>query len=131
MPKRKRILVSLGIVVFVGGIYLWFFGVQTASALMARYTYCKMPDVGKTPVPVSDLSISNVAHKTVSYFGYEFELPWDDVDEQKDKIFGTVHVSYFRSGNAFWFSTCPPKGFVNGVARTGNLDPQSFKQAIW
>lgn len=52
---------------------------------MVRYTYRKMPDVAKTPVPLSDLSISNVRHRTASYFGYEFELPWDDVDEEKDK----------------------------------------------
>jgi hypothetical protein len=95
---------------------------------MVRYQFRKLPDVRKTPVPLSDLSISKVPHRTASYFGYEFELPWDDVDEEKDKTFGTVHVSYFRSGNAFRFSTFPPKDFVNEVMKVGNVDPQALKQ---
>jgi len=128
MSRRKRILVGLGTAVIVGGIYLWFFGFQTASALMVRYTYRNMPDVAKTPVPLSDLSISNVRHKTESYFGYEFELPWDDLDEHKDRTAGTIHVSYSLSGNAFWFSTFPPKEFVNNLTKTATLDPQALRQ---
>lgn len=96
MSGRKRILIILGIVVFVSGTYLWFFGFQTASALMVRYAFRNTPEVTKIPVPLPDLSVSTVSHKTVFYFGYEFELPWDDVDQQKDKTFGTVHITYSR-----------------------------------
>jgi hypothetical protein len=128
MSRRKRILISLGIAVVVGGIYLWLFGVQTTSALMVRYTYRKMPDVARTPVPLSDSSISNMPHRKMSYFGYEFEVPWDDIDEQKSKTVGTIRLTYFRSGNAFWFSTFPPKEFVNTVMKTAQLDPQGFRQ---
>jgi hypothetical protein len=128
MSKRKRILIWMGIIVVSGGVYLWCFGVQTTSALVVRYQFRKLPDVAKTPVPVSDLSVSSVPHRAVSYFGYEFELPWDDVDDAKDKTVGTIHVTSFRSGNAFWFSTFPPKDFVNGIMKTFNLDQQSFRQ---
>jgi hypothetical protein len=128
MSKWKRTLIALGIAVIVGGTYLWFFGIQTTYALTVRYTYRKMPDVARSPVPLSDLSISKIPHRTASYFGYEFELPWDDVDEQKDKTVGTIHVSYSRSGNAFWFSTFPPKEFVNGLMKMAKLDPQGFRE---
>jgi hypothetical protein len=128
MSKWTRILIALGTAVIVGGIYLWFFGVQTVCALAVRYSYRKMPDVARTPVALSDLSISTVPHRKVSYFGYEFEIPWDDTDEQKDKTGGQIHVSAFRSGNAFWFSTFPPKEFVNEIMKVGKLDPQRFKQ---
>jgi Na+-transporting methylmalonyl-CoA/oxaloacetate decarboxylase gamma subunit len=96
MSRLKRILIVMGIAVVVGGIYFWIFGVQTMSALMVRYTYRKIPQVSKVPVPLPDLSVSSVAHKHLSRLGYEFELPWDDVDEQKDKTVGAIHVSYFR-----------------------------------
>lgn len=128
MSRWKRILIWTGTILFVGGVYVWLFGAQTASSLIVRYLYRKQPDVAKAPVPLSDLSISRVAHRTASYFGYEFELPADDVDEAKDKTFGTVHISYFRSGNAFWFSTSRPKDFVNEVSKTGNLNRQELKQ---
>jgi hypothetical protein len=127
MSRWKRILIWAGIVVVVGGVYLWFFGVQTTSALLVRYKYRELPDVAKVPVPVPDLSISSLPHKTASYFGYEFELPWDDVDEAKDKTAGTIHVGAFHSGNAFWFSTFPPNDFINEVMKAGNLGPQDLK----
>lgn len=128
MSKWKRFLSIIGIVVIVCVFYLWLFGVQTSSALIVRYSCRKLPDMAKTPVPLSDLSISQKPHRIVSYFGYEFELPWDDVDEQKSKTAGTIHISGFRSGNAFWFSTFPPKDFVNEIMKTSKLDPQSFRQ---
>jgi hypothetical protein len=128
MSKWMRIFVALGVGIVFVGIYLSYFGVQTASALLVRYQYRKIPDVEKVPAPLADLSISDVPHKSVSYFGYEFELPWDDVDEQKDKTTGTIHVSAFRSGNALWFSTFPPKSFVNLVMKESNLDTQGFRR---
>jgi hypothetical protein len=128
MSKWKRTLLGLGIAVIVVGVYCWFFGFQTASALMVRYEYLKLPDTARIPVPLADLSISTLPHKRVTYFGYEFELPWDDVDESKDKTTGQVHVGAFRSGNAFWFSTFPPKNFVNEVMEASKLSPEGFRQ---
>jgi hypothetical protein len=93
-----------------------------------RYESQKVPDIAKTPIPPTDLSISTAPHKKVTYFGYEFELPWDDVDESKDKTTGQIHVAAFRSGNAFWFSAFPPKDFVNEVMKSFKLSPQAFRQ---
>jgi len=128
MSKWKRTLLALGITAIFVGVYCWLFGFQTMSALLVRYEFRKLPEVTKTPLPLADLSISSVPHKKVTYFGYEFELPWDDVEESKDKTTGQIHVGAFRSGNAFWFSTFPPKSFVNEVMKTGRLDPQNFRQ---
>jgi hypothetical protein len=128
MSKWMRILVALGIGIVVVGIYLSYFGMQTACALLVRYQYRKIPDIETIPAPLADLSISDVPHKKVSYFGYEFELPWDDVDEQKDKTAGPIHISAFCSENAFWFSTFPPKNFVNLIMKESNLDAQGFRQ---
>lgn len=48
MSKWKRILIWVGIVGAFGGVYLWFFGVQTATALMVRYQFRKLPNVAKS-----------------------------------------------------------------------------------
>jgi hypothetical protein len=128
MSKWKRTLLGLGIAVIFVGLYCWLFGFQTVSALLVRYEYRKLPDVARTPMALTDLSISTLLHKKVTYFGYEFELPWDDVDESKDKTTGQIHVGAFRSGNAFWFSTFPPKTFVNEVMETSKLRPLGFRQ---
>lgn len=128
MFTLKRILLAAGSVIVVSGIYLWFFGVQTMCALTVRYTYRKMPEASTVPVALSDTHISNVPHSRVSYFGYEFELPWDDVDDQKSKTVGQIRLTAFHSGDAFWFSVFPPRDFINGVMKTANLDPQRFQQ---
>jgi hypothetical protein len=128
MSKWKRTLLGLGIAVALFGVYGWLFGFQTVSALVVRYECRKLPDTAKTPIALEDLSISTVPHKKVTYFGYEFESPWDDVDESKDKTTAQIHVGAFLSGNAFWFSTFPPKSFVNEVMETFKLGPQGFRQ---
>jgi hypothetical protein len=128
MSKFKRTLLAVGIAVALLGVYGWFFGFQTALALAVRYESRKLPDIAKTPIELADLAISTVPHKKVTYFGYEFEMPWDDVDESKDKTTGQIHVAAFRSGNAFWFSAFPPKDFVNEVMKSSKLSPQGFRQ---
>jgi hypothetical protein len=127
MPKPKRLLVWLGIVV-IGGAYVWTFGPQTMLTFMARYEYRRMPAVYKTPVALPDSSVSSAPHKTVAYLGYQFELPWDDVDEQKSRTAGTVHVTAFHSGNALWFSTFPARDFVKNVVDKTKLTPEQFRQ---
>lgn len=128
MPRWARVLVILGSL-FVGTVaYLWFFGQQTFLALLARSESRRLPAIKEVPVPLPDSSVSPVPHAKVSYFGYEFELPWDGVDETKSKTVGTIRVIAFHSGNALLFSTFPPKDFVNLIMKDANLDPRSFRQ---
>lgn len=128
MSKAKPILIALGVAVLGGGIYFWLFGTQTMFAILARYTYRKVPEVSRVPVPLPDSTVSTVVHKSVSVSEYEVELPWNDVDESKGKTAGSIHVIAFHSGNAFWFSTFPPKDFVNAVMKMAKLDSQRFSQ---
>lgn len=128
MSKWKRILIALGTAIIVVGVYVPLFGVQTISALMVRYQFRNLPEVKRIPVPLTDQSVSSVRHKTASYFGYDVELPWDDVDDQKSRTTGSIQLTAFRSGNVFWFSTFPPKDFVKLIMKYNNLDAQGFRQ---
>jgi len=49
------------------------------------------------------------------------------VDEAKSKIDGPIRLTAFRSGDVFWFSTFPPKNFVNLIMKDSKLDPQRFR----
>ncbi len=128
--QTKRILIAAGSVLVVGVIYLSLFGIQTGLALMARYQYRRVPEVALTPIALTDSSVSDTQHKKITHMGYEIELPWDDVDEQKSKIAGPICLTAFHSGNAFWFSKFPPKEFVNLVTKTPRLNPQNLRQAF-
>jgi len=69
----------------------------------------------KTPAELKDLSVSGAPGRKLSYFGYEFEVPWDDVDEQKTRVIGSLQLIAFRSGKAIMLSRVPPKRLVNGL----------------
>lgn len=129
MSKRKRILMGIGIAIVTISVYLYFFGEQTAFGLMERYKCRKIPVAWETPVPLGDLSIASNSHRKASFCGYEFELPWDDVDEQKTETVGSMQVIAFRSRNAFRFSCYPPRDFVSAVIKDMNLDPKAFRGA--
>jgi hypothetical protein len=113
MSKWARMLIILGSMMVLGVIYLWFFGVATMFVIETRYIAWKAPIVKKAPVELTDLSISQVPGRKLSYLGYEFEIPWGDVDEDKTKQVGEMQVIAFRSGNSMLFSKIPPKEFVN------------------
>lgn len=113
MSKGVRILLILGSLAVFGAIYLWFFSIATMFVIETRYIAWKAPIVKKAPVELTDLSISQAPGRKLSYLGYEFEVPWDDVDEDKTKQTGKMQVIAFRSGNAILFSKMPPKEFVN------------------
>jgi hypothetical protein len=56
--------------------------------------------MNKIPVELTDLSISQADGKKLSYCGYEFEVPWQDIDEAKTRIdSGNKAIVTFRSGN--------------------------------
>jgi|SRR5580693_10422272 hypothetical protein len=100
MSRWKRLLVGLGIATLLCGFYASFFGVQTFLTLKARYIAWKQTAMNKIPVELTDLSISQADGKKLSYCGYEFEVPWQDIDEAKTRIVsGNKAIVTFRSGN--------------------------------
>lgn len=129
MPRWTRFLIGLGILTIACGIYLRFFGVQTFIALEVRYMARKMPVVKKTPVELPDFSVSHAPGTKLSYFGYEFEVPWNDVDEAKSRIIGgNKAVIVFRSGNVVSVWSGSPREFVNTVLSSGKIDAETFRQ---
>ena len=101
MSKWARALGNLTIAVLVCGIYLHFFGLQTFVAVQARSVGRKKPVVKRVPVELQDLSISQASGRKLAYFGYEFEIPWDDIDEAKSRTVGeNKAIIFFKSGTA-------------------------------
>jgi hypothetical protein len=107
-------------------MYAWFFGFQTAMVLEARVIARRAPVVRETPHILSDLSLSKTPGRRLSYFGYDFEVPWDDLDESKTKLYPTRVVLVFRSGKAMIFSTAPPR---SPLSRTERKHEEKQRQA--
>jgi hypothetical protein len=129
MSRLKRVLISFGIVVVACVTYLWLFGTQTFFVLEAHNAARKLPFVNRTPVELTDLSISQAAGMKLSYFGYEFEVPWTDIDKEKTKIVGgNKAIIAFRSGNVLSVWSGPPHEFMNHLLEQGKIDRDTFRK---
>ena len=75
------------------------------------------------------MSISQAPGMNLSYFGYEFEVPWTDIDKEKTKIIGGNKVIIvFRSGNVLMMWSGPPHEFMNGLLEQMKLDRDAFRK---
>jgi len=125
--KSKRRLLWVSAFVGLCVVYLWFFGMQTFFALYARQIGRKTPIVRSVPVELYDLSVSEVRGERISFKGVEFEVPWNDVDEQKTRVVGAWALIFFRSGNSMILCVEPADGFIAEMTKSKTPDPELFK----
>jgi hypothetical protein len=129
MHRTARVFSSVGAVAFAIGLYLWFFGVQTVLALKARSLGRRTPFLKARLAALSDLSVSRSPGTILSYFGYRFEVPWDDVDEVKTRIVGgDTALIAFRSGNTLALGNGMPHDLVNAALVTYQMDREWFRR---
>jgi hypothetical protein len=129
MHRSARVLSSAGAAAVAVSIYLWFFGVQTVLALKARSLGRRQPFLKVRPSELSDFSVSRTPGTTLSYFGYQFEVPWDDFDEAKTRIVGgDTALIAFHSGNTIALGNTMPHGLVNAALVTYEMDREWFRK---
>jgi hypothetical protein len=93
---RRKILIVSALVISVGA-YISFFWFQTLMIMQMRYSYRNIPIASMKPVELGDQSINENNGTKLSYFGYDFEVPWQDVDTDNIQS-KTIALIPFRSG---------------------------------
>jgi len=128
MRSLRRILttivIALGVIAFVA---FW-----VAPVALSFDAARKAPPAARVvPTDLKDLSVSRVPGTKVSYVGYEFEIPWNDLDESQTRSVPKDHPEMvalvFRSGLHMIVSASPPRLFPNEVAREWKLSPQNVE----
>jgi hypothetical protein len=128
MPKWMRRLIVLSIALLSCGVFLFLFGDQTFCALEARQEARKLPFVRNTPIELVDSSASHALGQKLSYFGFEFEVPWDDIDNANSRVVGgNKAVIAFRSGNVLMVWRGSPHDPVDTMLKTTHIDPGTFR----
>ena len=129
-PMQRRISTWCGVVAGVTLICLYVFGVAAWFVIIEGRNLSGKddPSLWKTPVALKDLSISNAPGRKLSYFGYEFDVPWNDLDEQKTRLVGKWQVIAFHSGKSIVFYTSPPNGFVNSILGQSSVNKRSLSR---
>jgi len=130
----------LGRVLIIAVILLGviFVGVNwIAPVAFSFYAARKAPQIARVvPTDLKDKSVSQAPGKKLSYSGYEFEVPWSDIDEAKtslypkDKPEKTRVVLVFRSGLRLMVTALPPRDWANFLAKEMKVSPQAIESTF-
>jgi hypothetical protein len=86
------------------------------------------------PGELKDLSISPAPGHKLSYFGYEFEVPWTDLDQTQTRLHPENHpnqvVLTFRSGLHLQVTVLPAKEFIDNLGASFPGSPQAMNNFI-
>ena len=130
MKLARRILITVGVT-----LTITFIGIHwVAPVVFSLYSSRKaLPITKVVPTELKDRSVSQATGTKLSYLGYEFEVPWSDLDESKterypqnkpDKSMARLH---FRSGLQSIVITGPPHSMADQMTRTDfKMSPQAF-----
>ncbi|MGA2233664.1 MAG: hypothetical protein ABSH22_22380 [Tepidisphaeraceae bacterium] len=77
--------------------------------------------------------MSEAVGAKLSYLGYEFDVPWSDLDESKTELYPKDKLDkrwarlYFRSGLQLIIFTAPPRSMADQLMNTDlKMSPQAF-----
>jgi hypothetical protein len=123
--SRRRRLIALAPISCLL-VYVWFFWFQTAMLILNRYSYRNFPLASITPVELTDHRIASGNGSEVSCFGYDFEVPWQDIDTQKVRREVMVLIP-FRSGLDILVGHGSTHNLVDTTVESTKTDMQHFR----
>lgn len=94
--------------------------------ILNRYSYRNMPIASMTPVELTDHRITPGDGSKLSSFGYDFEVPWQDVDTQHVRREAVVLIP-FRSGLEILVGHGSTHSLVDTAMESTKTGPQHFR----
>jgi hypothetical protein len=130
MKLARRILTT--VIVTLAVIFVAIYWI--APVALSLYSSKKALAITRVvPTDLKDLSVSQAAGAKLSYLGYEFDVPWSDLDESKtvlypkDKPGKSMARLYFRSGLQLIVSIGSPHSMAALLTKTDiKMSPQAF-----
>jgi hypothetical protein len=128
-PKSRRwrkIAITLTIVVVVV-VYAWLFGFQTFIAVEVHYLLRKMPFEKVVPSALPDVAVSQSAGTSLQYFGYNFDVPWTDLNSESVEVDKTHATIPLRSGLLLRFYSMSNHELIDGLSETTGVKADAFR----
>lgn len=133
MRILRRVLLTLFVTLTVGFIAVYW----VAPVALSFYSSRKAVPVTRVlPTDLTDTSISKAAGTKLSLGGYDFEVPWDDLDGSKTELFPkdkpqkTMARFRFRSGLDLAAFAAPPHSFYDQFTKEIKMSPDAFAAAF-
>jgi hypothetical protein len=108
-----------------------------APVALSYYAAEKAPAIIRVvPVALNDLAVSDAPGLKLTYVGYEFEVPWNDLDESQTKLYPedkskkTRVILSFSSGLRLMVTSLPARELVNSLPEDFNVSPQKLESAF-
>lgn len=127
----RRILITL-----ISTLVLAFVGLfWIAPVTLSYYAAKKAPAVASiVPRDLTERSVSQTPGTKLSYFGYEFELPWDDLDETQPQLYPKEKpnrvVLAFRSGLRVVVTALPAREWATNLSAEFKVSPQVIESTF-
>jgi hypothetical protein len=132
MRWRRILLVAAPASVLVGVGAIWI-----TPATLAFYAARTAPAITRVvPTDLKDQSVSATPGEKLSYVGYEFEVPWNDLDETQTKLYPKDNPAkcsallVFRSGLRLMVTAVAPREWINGFAARWKVSPARIESAF-
>jgi hypothetical protein len=129
----RRILITVVVtlaVAFVGANWI-------VPVALSFYAAKKAPAISRVvPTDLKDQSMSDAPGKKLSHFGYEFEIPWDDLGESQTKLHPTNKPEKnrvdlrFRSGLRLLVTAIPPRQWAKDLPADFKVSPEVIDAAF-
>jgi hypothetical protein len=127
----RRVLVAfvrVAILVAIVVALINLLGPPIAIFATARLMGRKAPEVKVAPQPLADYSVSDAPGTVLSYFGYEFEVPWNASFRQKGYGEGGLVSLEFESGkNLTFISPANQGGLLTEIVQDNSLKMQNLR----
>jgi hypothetical protein len=94
----RRVFTSSSVVCVLLGIFAFYYARPITVLCYTKWQARNAPEMWIVPKPLPDISLSNAKGMKLSYFGYEFEVPWTEVKQER-KFQSIVMVNF--SSRAF------------------------------
>ena len=109
-----------------------FFVTQWVSPVVLSVKAARKPPTRAWLIPrdLRDVSISPAPGTKLSYFGYEFEVPWTDLDETKTKTYPDGALLTFHSGLKLMIGASPSKLLLNGLYGKSKITEAEVEQTL-
>jgi hypothetical protein len=110
--KLKRILCIIAVALTFLIAVIFYLGPVALSFYAAKKA---VPVTRVVPTELKDHTLSRAPGMRVSYLGYDFEVPWNDLDDSKTQLFPknkpakTMAVLVFRSGLKIFVTSHRPR----------------------
>lgn len=131
MRLLRRVLITVAITLGVIALGVYWIIPAALTFGMAR----RAPPVARVvPKNLDDLSISQAPGTKLSYFGYEFEVPWTDLDQTQTKLSPAETpckaVLTFRSGLRMAVTAIPPREWAKNLAAEMKVPQERVESAF-